>query len=94
MSAKNIEPSFRLIGRSTAKINITTNEEISMVTYEIDGNSCPLTIFTKPPYDMKIQKPLIYHFRMKGKHKLGVHVSTISGKTAYDEIDFYALTPI
>jgi hypothetical protein len=83
-----------LIGRSIARINITTNEEITTVIFSIDGNTELKNILTKEPYEWKIKKPKMKFFRLKGKHKLGVHVCTITGKTAYDEMDFYALTPI
>jgi hypothetical protein len=83
-----------LIGRSIAKVNITTSEEVISVIYSIDDNTNYVFIFTEPPYDFKIQKPLGSIFRLKGKHKLGVHVNTLSGKTAYDEMDFYAITRI
>ena len=83
-----------LIGRSIANINITTKEDIITVTYSIDGNTDYFAIFTEPPYDWKIRKPSYSIFRLKGKHKLGVHVYTSTGKTAYDEMDFFALTPI
>ncbi|MCK4365974.1 MAG: M28 family peptidase [Thermoplasmatales archaeon] len=83
-----------LIGRTIAKINITTEEEIITVSYSIDGNTDYYAIFTESPYDWKIQKPIMSNFRLIGKHKLGVHVCTSTGKTAYDEMDFYALTPI
>ena len=75
-------------------INITTKEEIISVSYSIDGNSDYLSIFTEPPYDWKIQKPIGSLFGLRGKHKLGVHVYTDTGKTAYDEMDFYALIRI
>ncbi len=32
--------------------------------------------------------------RLRGEHKIGVHVNTISNKTTYDEMDFYAIIPI
>ena len=83
-----------LIGRPIAKINITTDEEISTVTYSIDGIMNLYGIFTKPPYDWKIQKNPMLLYRLKGIHKVGVLVTTISGKTAYDEMDFYAITRI
>ena len=83
-----------LIGRSIVKINITTKEDIITVTHSIDGNTDYYAIFTESPYDWKIQKPAGSIFRLKGKHKLGVHVYTSTGKTAYDEMDFYALTPV
>jgi hypothetical protein len=83
-----------LIGKSIARINITTDEEIITVIYSIDGNTVIQGIFTEPPYDFKIKKPVIQLFRLRGKHRLGVHVCTSTGKTAYDEMDFFALTPI
>lgn len=83
-----------LIGRTIAKINITTEEEIITVTYSIDGNTYYLAILTEPPYNWKIQKPKMKLFRLRGIHKLGVRIYTNTGKTAYDEMDFYALTPI
>jgi hypothetical protein len=83
-----------LVGRSIARINITTKEEIISIIYSIDGNTEIFNILTKEPYEWKIKKPTIQLFRLKGKHKLGVCVCTITGKTANDEMDFFALTPI
>jgi hypothetical protein len=80
------------IGRPTVKINIITDEEIVMVTYSIDGDTDYNLILTEEPYDWKIQKLGEKIFRTRGKHKLGVYVNTISGKTAYDEMDFFAFT--
>jgi hypothetical protein len=80
------------IGSPTVKINITTDEEIVMVTYNIDGDTDYNLIFLEEPFDWKIQKLSKKIFRMRGRHKLGVHVHTISGKTAYDEMDFFAIT--
>ena len=83
-----------LIGKSIAKINITTKEEIITVIFSIDGNTDFQGILVKPPYEWKIKKSNMTLFRFRGKHKLGVHVCTSSGKTAYDEMDFYAIKPI
>jgi len=83
-----------LIGRSLARINITTNEEIISVMYKINGITDYNLVFFNAPYDWKIQKPGMTLFRLRGIHKIGVYVHTITGKTAYDEMDIYALTPI
>ena len=83
-----------LIGRSIARVNITTEEEIVDVIFSIDGNANFEGMKTKPPYEFKIKKSRMQLFRLRGKHKLGVYVCTSSGKTAYDEMDFYALKPI
>jgi hypothetical protein len=83
-----------LIGRSIVKINITTKEDIIQVSYSIDGQTNPFGLLYDPPYDWKLQKPFLNIFRLKGKHTVGVHVYTSTGKTAYDEMDFYALIPI
>jgi hypothetical protein len=83
-----------LIGRALAKVNITTNEEIINVIYTIDGNTDFKAIVNEPPYDWKIQKSCMSLFRLIGKQRLGVYASTTTGKTAYDEMDFFAITPI
>ena len=83
-----------LVGRSIARINITTDEEINNVIFSIDGNTDFEGMFIDPPYEYTIKKPAIQLFRLRGKHKLGVYVCTEKGKTAYDEMDFYAITPI
>jgi len=83
-----------LIGKSIARINITTKEEIITVIFSIDGNTDFQGILIESPYEWIIKKPIMQLFRFRGKHKLGVHVCTSTGKTAYDEMDFYALTPI
>jgi hypothetical protein len=84
-----------LIGRSIAKIDISTEEDIILVIYNFDGNIDHNFMKTKPPYKWRLKKPFYYMgFRLRGKHTFGVHVFTSTGKAAYDEMNFYALTPI
>jgi len=80
------------IGKPTIKINITTDEEIAMVIYNIDGDTDYNLLFTEESYDWELQKHGKKIFRMRGRHKVGVHVHTVTGKTAYDEMDFYSFT--
>jgi hypothetical protein len=82
------------IGKPIARINITSKDEITTVTYSIDGSANPKAVFTELPYEWRIQKNKLKLFRLRGIHKLGVRVYSISGETAYDEMDFYAITPI
>ncbi len=80
-----------IYGECTFKINITTNEEINAVYYHLDNELMFYKITTEPPYEWKMQKPDKIKNRLKfiGYHKIGVTVTTFSGKTAYDEMDVY-----
>ncbi|UCF50033.1 MAG: M28 family peptidase [Thermoplasmatales archaeon] len=77
-----------IIGRTTARINITTKEEIISVSYSIDGIATFSGFFQESPYEWKI-KISNDIFPLTGKHTLGVQVCSSSGKTAYDEMDIY-----
>jgi len=83
-----------LLGRTIAKVNIITQEEILGVTYVIDGNADYSSILYEPPYEWKMQKPFYELFRLRGKHRLSVYVYTNTGKSASDEMDFFVLTSI
>ncbi len=76
-----------ILGRAKARVNITTNEKIVSVGYSIDGIFTFDGFFQKPPYEWMIQISSNKILPLKGKHTLGVYVSTESGKTAYDEMD-------
>jgi len=80
-----------VLGRTTARINITTNEEITSVSYSIDGIATFPGFLQNPPYDwlIKVSSKI---FPLKGKHTLGVYVCTSTGKTAYDEMDIFVFT--
>jgi len=80
-----------VLGRTTARINITTKEEINSVSFCIDGISSFPGFLQELPYEWKI-KISSKIFPLMGKHKLGVYVSTSSGKTAYDEMDIFVCT--
>jgi hypothetical protein len=80
-----------IIGRTTARINITSKEEIISVSYSIDGIATFSGFFQEPPYDWKI-KISREIFPLTGKHTLGVQVCTSNGKTAYDEMDIYVFS--
>jgi hypothetical protein len=86
-------PTF-LIGNSLATVNITTDEEIVSVSYTIDGYTDDRTVILDPPYEWNIQDLWYTKPKLRGIHTLGVHVCTASGKTAYDEMVFFALRPI
>ena len=80
-----------VIGRTTARINITTKEEINSVSFSIDGIASFSGFLQGPPYEWLIKiSPKI--FPLKGKHTLGVYVCTSNGKTAYDEMDIFVFT--
>ncbi|MCK4995503.1 MAG: M28 family peptidase [Thermoplasmatales archaeon] len=80
-----------IIGRTTARINITTDEEINSVSYSLNGIAPFSGFFQEPPYEWKI-KISNKIFPLTGKHLLGVYVCTSSGKTAYDEMDIFVFT--
>ena len=80
-----------IIGRTTARINITTDEEINSVSYSLNGIASFSGFFQEPPYEWKI-KISNKIFPLTGKHLLGVYVCTSSGKTAYDEMDIFVFT--
>jgi len=88
---KNARGMTYVLGRTTARVNITTKEEINSVSFCIDGISSFSGFLQEPPYEWKI-KISSKIFPLMGKHKLGVYVSTSSGKTAYDEMDIFVCT--
>jgi len=78
-----------IIGKTTAEVNITTNEKINSVYFGIDGYI--RHICNEPPYEYKIGKGYFATFRLKGHHRLTVCVTTNTGKRAYDEMDIYVV---
>jgi hypothetical protein len=74
-----------IIGRSFARINVSTEEEIEAAYFCIDGNFIPIKEQT-PPYKLKIQG---ITFPLMGKHTISVYVYTTSKKVAYDEMDLF-----
>ena len=77
-----------LIGKTKARVNITTNEEINTVYFGIDGYW--IHICSEPPYEWRIGKKMyVLPFRLKGFHRLTVCVTTNKGNTAYDEMDIF-----
>jgi hypothetical protein len=80
-----------ILGRTTARINITTDEEINSVAYCINGLSSFPGFIQQGPYEWVI-KISSKTFPSIGKYTFGVYVSTTSGKIAYDEMDFFILT--
>jgi len=77
--------------RITASINITSDEEISNVIYSFDTIVRYNDVILEPPYDLKIQTRSFGRFLFKGKHTLGVTVTTVNGNTAYDEMDIFII---
>jgi len=78
-----------IFGSTTAKINITTNENVSSVYFGIDGYA--RHILNEPPYEYKIGEGFYSYFRLKRHHRLTVVVTTDTGKTACDEMDIFIL---
>jgi len=77
-----------LMGKAKARVNITTDEEISTVYFGIDGYW--IYICSEPPYEWRIGKKMyVLPFRLKGFHRLSVCVTTNKGNTAYDEMDIF-----
>jgi len=89
---KNIRGLTYINGRTTARINITTEEEINSVAFCIDGMSRFPGFLQQPSYEWKIELSPQKIFPFTGKHILGVYVCTNSGKVAYDEMDIFFLT--
>ncbi len=74
---------------SRFKINfdITSDEEISNINLIVDDHISYTHMITEPPYEFTIKR-IFYPFGfLKGKHKFGIQVNTVSGRSAYDEID-------
>jgi len=92
IGGKNLRGLTYIIGRTTAKINIITKDEISSVAFCIDGISRFPGFLQQPPYEWKIELSPQKIFPFTGKHILGVYVCTNSGKTAYDEMDIFFIT--
>jgi hypothetical protein len=79
-------------GRSVvARIDIITDEEINEVIFTIDGNIKANSVRREPPYEWRVAKNKVSLRSFFGKHTLGVTVMTMSGKTAYDEMDVFIL---
>lgn len=79
-----------LIGnRITADIDIKSNEEISYVIYSVDKEFNYVNYVREPPYSWKIRLHSYGHYLFKGRHTIEVTVMTVSGKTAYDEMDVF-----
>lgn len=77
-----------LIGKTKARVNITTDEKISTVYFGIDGYW--FYICSEPPYEWRIGKKMfVLPFHLKGFHRLSVCVTTNKGNTAYDEMDIF-----
>ena len=76
-----------IIGKTTVKINITTNEKINSVYFGLDGYL--RHICNEPPYEYKIGKGDYKFFRAKRHHRLTVSVTTNTGKVAFDEMDIF-----
>lgn len=92
IGGKNNRGMTYIIGRTTARINITTNEEINIVGYSIDGIMSHSGFFQNFPYEWKIEISSKKFFPLIGKHTLGVYVVTTNGKVSYDEMDIFVLS--
>lgn len=91
--ASRIRALTYIIGKTTVKINLTTNEDISMVYFGIDGYL--RHICNEPPYEYKIKGGgYRFFFRLKGHHRLTVDVITNTGKHAHDEMDIFVCSLI
>jgi len=81
-----------LHGRTTVKLNITTNEKINSVYFGIDGYV--RHVVKEPPYEWKIGTEIYKFFQLKGAHRITVCVTTETGKTANDEMDVFIIRRI
>jgi hypothetical protein len=88
---KNTRGLTYIHGRTTARIKITTNEEINSISYTIDGHASFSGFIQESPYNWTI-KISAKKLPSIGRHTLGVYVSTTNGKIAYDEMDIFVLT--
>jgi len=77
-----------IIGRTTAKVEVKSSEEIESILFIIDGETIPSSIKSNKTEWLinGFIRPLF------GRHTLGVYVYTSSGKIAYDEMDLYMAT--
>jgi hypothetical protein len=80
-----------IIGEITFCITITSTEEIKAVYYAVDNEILFNNITTEPPYTWKLSRPKkLKNLKNRlGYHNIGVTVTTISGHTAYDEMDVF-----
>lgn len=74
-----------------ARVNITTTEEINEVIFTIDKKIRVNGICKEPPYEWMIRKTTLFLHPFFGKHTLEVTVTTMGGKTAYDEMDIFII---
>jgi hypothetical protein len=80
-----------LLGKKIiARINITGEEKISNVLYSIDNEIKYGDVVTEPPFEWQIRRSS-YHIPLLGRHTLEVTVTTMSGKTAYDQMDIFII---
>jgi len=77
-----------ILGRTTAKVEVNTDEEVESIVFVIDGVSIPSTVYSnKTEWSINgFTRPLV------GRHTLGVYAYTTSGKMAYDEMDLFIVT--
>lgn len=76
-----------ILGPSTVRINVTSNEELEKVIYCVNDLHYLTYMIGKNP-------PVIFEWQIRGydtplfgTYKIGVYVYTVSGKVAYDEMD-------
>ena len=92
VNRKNPRGLTYIIGRITARVNITTKEEINSVAFSVDGIPSFSGFLQKPPYEWIVEISPDKIFPLASKHILGVYVCTNSGKIAYDEMDILIIT--
>jgi hypothetical protein len=87
-----------LFGNTTMRYNITSEDEINAIYLSLDYNVKYYCSYQDFPDELVINKTTIgtfptIHLPLTGTHTLGITVTTFSGKTAYDEMDIFAIFP-
>ncbi|MFH1012927.1 MAG: M28 family metallopeptidase, partial [Thermoplasmatota archaeon] len=81
-----------ILGSSTVKVNITTDEKIDLIYFLLDDRV--MGIVRDPPYECRIRSHWNYDcFPLFGKHRIRVYVCTQKQQTAIDEMDIFIIKP-
>ena len=83
-----------LIGKTIAKVSITSNQNINSVVFCLDGHSAFSGFLESPPYEWTIEKPFWSIIPLFGHHILSVYVTTDSGEIVYDEMDLFIISAL
>ncbi len=82
---KGLRGTTVLFGKTTARVNVVSDNQIKYVIFCIDGNF-QFTWPSSPPYECPLEG---IHYPFIGKHTLKVYAYTTTGEIATDEMDIH-----